>query len=395
MEKEQKEISIAIEQKCREFECPGKIVSVQSGPIVTTYEFVPNRFIRIKRLKGLHEDLALALAAENVSVMRVPGKSAVAITVPNKDREVVTFQQTLKNVIARRNDMELPINFGVTAVGEPYVEDLARMPHLLVAGSTGSGKSVFLNNVLTSLMYIRSPKEVELILIDPKSVELRPYETLPHVKRNTVECDIYRALAVLSEAVQEMRKRMAHLHYNKCKNLKELNDMMKQAGKPDLMLPYQVIVIDEMSDIVIQEKKAFTKVMAEISSMARAAGIHVIAATQRPSVDVLSGKIKVNFPARVTFRMPSSADSRTILSRKGAEQLLARGDMLYISPDKAGIMRLHAPLTTAEDVSKMMELSIALGHFNRVPADGPPESFKAPEAAEPEEVGDKPEPVTN
>lgn len=368
-DKEQQIAVNIITEKCKDFDCPGQVVEIKKGPMVTEYEFVPDRFTRLKKLKNLNEDLAMSLEAETVTIQRMLGKGSIGISVPHKDRKPVMFTDCLKNVIAHREDMALPINFGVTSTGEPYVEDLALMPHLLISGQTGAGKSVFINNLLTSLLYIRSPKELELILIDPKSVELFPYKGLPHLKHEPV-AGVYEALQLMETMIQEMKRRTSFLHYEKVKNLKEFNDKKKKEGKIDDCLPYIVIVIDEMADIIMQEKKSFIEKMAQISAMARAAGIHVIACTQRPSVDVLAGKIKVNFPARAAFRVPGAMDSKTILNVKGAETLLGKGDMFFMSPTKGGLQRLHAPLTTKADVDQMMKLSIEIGHFQHVPADG-------------------------
>jgi S-DNA-T family DNA segregation ATPase FtsK/SpoIIIE len=366
---EQKRVVDIITERSRDFDCPGKVIEIRQGPMVTEYKFQPDRFTRLYRIKNINEDLAIALSAESVTVQRIPGEAAIGVSIPNAERKTILFDDCLKNVIAHKDDMELPINFGVTATGEPFVEDLVRLPHLLVAGSTGAGKSVFLNNVLCSLLYIRSPKQLKLILIDPKSVELFPYKGLPHMMMDPV-ASVYDALSQLDRMVQEMKRRTSNLNFAKVKNIQEYNAKMKAEGHPDDQWPYIMIVIDEMADLVLQEKKTFTEKMASISAMARAAGIHVIAATQRPSVDVLSGKVKVNFPARIAFRVPSQADSKTILGHKGAEQLLGRGDMFYISPEKSGMQRLHAPLTTQPDVTKMLEMSVKIGHVLNVPADG-------------------------
>jgi S-DNA-T family DNA segregation ATPase FtsK/SpoIIIE len=366
-DRERREVSALIEQRTADFGCPGKVTAVKLGPILTQFMFEPDRFTRIGRLTSLSEDLALSLKADAVTVRRIPGENAMGIYVPNKHPKVVSYSDSLRNVIAHRNDMELPINFGITNTGEPYVEDLANLPHLLIGGSTGSGKSVFINNIVTSLLYIRTPKQMRLILIDPKHVELMRYAGLPHLEERPVS-DIFRALAVLEEAIQEMKRRMIYLDSEKVKTLRELNEKRVKAGRAEDQLPHWIIVIDEMAELVLQEKKEFTRRMAEISSMARAAGIHVIAATQRPSVDVLSGKIKVNFPARASFRVPSTGDSHVILNQRGAEQLLKKGDFWYLSPDR-GMVRLHAPFVQTADIDKMLSLSIEHGHFNRVPAD--------------------------
>lgn len=374
---EQQKVVDIITQRTLDFDCPGKVISICEGPIVTEYEFSPERFTRLRNVLTINEDLAMALEAESVAIQRYHGRNAMLVSIPNKNRKEILFPECLPSVIAHRDDMELPIGFGVQSNGQPYVEDLTKMPHLLVAGSTGAGKSVFLNNVITSLMYIRNPKQVKLVLIDPKSVELFHYNGLPHMMQPAV-ASVYDALSILERLIQEMRRRTSQLFAFKCKNLKEYNDKCKRGEvspmtgnplTPEDAWPYIVVVIDEMADLVLSEKKSFTEKMAQISAMSRAAGIHVIAATQRPSVDILSGKIKVNFPARAAFRVPSSADSKTILSHKGAEQLLGKGDMFYISPERSGMVRLHAPNCKQEDVNLMMKLSIEGGHVLSVPAD--------------------------
>jgi len=372
---EQSKVVEVINTRTRDFDCPGKVIEVLVGPMVTEYKFQPDRFTRLWRIKTINEDLAMALEAENVAVRRVPGEAAIGIAVPNKVRTEVSFDSCLENVVKHRFDMELPVNFGVTSTGQPYIEDLVRMPHLLVAGATGSGKSVFLNNLITNLLYIRSPKQLKLMLIDPKHVELLQYKGLAHMMQNPV-ASVYEALDVMERTIQEMKRRVSFLHSKNCKNIKEYNekiqneaDALKAVGqveeslkKQDEQWPYIVMVIDEMADLVLQEKKSFTEKMASIAAMARAAGIHVIAATQRPSVDVLNGKIKVNFPARVGFRVPSSADSKTVLNYKGAEQLLGQGDMFYISPERPGMQRLHSPNAKPQDVELMIKRSLQAGY---------------------------------
>lgn len=379
---EQQKIVDMITERCLDFDCPGKVIDVKVGPVVTEYKFQPDRFTRIKRLKNINEDLAMTLSAENISMARIPGEAAVGIYIPNSERKTITFEETLKSVIAHRDDMELPINLGTTSTGEAYVEDLTKMPHLLIAGQTGSGKSVSLNAILTSLLYIRSPKELQLVLCDPKSVELFQYADLPHMMAKP-EAQTHRILQLLIDCVEEMKRRTANLHNFGCKNIKEYNDKVKAEAKifreaghieqAEKRLadawPYILIVIDEMSDLVMSEKKATTELLAAISAMSRAAGIHMICATQRPSVDVLAGKIKVNFPARIAFRVPASQDSKTILNAKGAETLLGKGDMFFVTPNKPGMQRIHAPWTTQVDVDKMKALSIKIGHFRNVPAD--------------------------
>lgn len=367
---EQQKVVDIITTRTKDFDCPGKIVEIQKGPVVTQYEFQPDRFTRLNRLKNINEDLAIALGAESVSVQRIPGKAAIGVSIPNAIRQEISFSECLKNTVSHKDDMELPINLGVTATGEPYVEDLVRMPHLLVAGSTGTGKSVFINNLLISLLNIRSAKQLRLIMIDPKSVELFPYKGLPHLLADPV-AGVYDALSLMEKMIQEMKRRTSNLHIAKVKNIQEYNQKMKDEGHADDIWPYIVIVIDEMSDLMHQEtKRDFTDKLKSISAMARAAGIHIIAATQRPSVDVLSGSVKVNFPARVAFRVPSQSDSKTILG-KGADasQLLGRGDMFFSTPEKTGMQRLHAPFAKQSDITRMLELSLKMGHVLSTPSD--------------------------
>jgi len=367
---EQKRVSQIIENTCETFQCPGDIIGVRQGPCITEYKFRPMRHTRVKNITSgsMREDLAVVIPAENVSVARALGEKAINICVPNSVRQDIDFESTLANVLEHRYDMELPINLGVTSVGDPVVIDLTKAgPHMLIAGSTGSGKSVAINAILTSLLCIRSPKELELLLIDPKQVELMPYAGLPHVRRPP-ESSIMGSLALMDTVIQEMRRRMAFLAMMRVKNLKELNEKLKTMGEQTH--PYWLLVIDEMAELAITEKKLFTERMASISSMARAAGIHIIAATQRPSVDVLSGKIKVNFLTRLGLKVPSVGDSRTVFGRSGAEQLLGKGDSFLMSGSTQGLLRCHLPFCTENHIRAMLRLSSDLGHVNNVPADG-------------------------
>lgn len=398
VDKRQEEIIKMITSRCKDFECPGTVVGVAKGPVVTEYMFSPDRFTRVKKLKTLNEDLALALssednAVETVTIRRIPGKPVIGISVPNGERLEVTFQNCFKNIVAHRYDMALPINYGVTSEGQPYVEDLANYPHMIVGGSTGTGKSVFLKQVITSLAAIRTPSELRFFFVDPKQVELFRFKALPHLMMPP-EHTVWGCLNVMETIIQEMKRRMANLHILKANNIKELNtriqaeaDALKEAAlkskdgsvrktleeqamkKLSEKWPYIMLVIDEMAEIVLEEKKEFTKRMASIAQMARAAGISVLAATQRPSVDVISGKIKVNFLGRAAFRMPDAVNSKTVLGYRGAENLLGKGDMFLLSPDKTGLNRLHIANCKDEDVNQMLELSLKFGHENTVPAD--------------------------
>lgn len=373
---EQRRVAGVIEQVCETFLCPGEVMSYRAGPVVTEYKFQPNKMSRVKNLKSLNEDLALAIPAENVSVSRAPAERAMNISVPNKVRTEIKFEDTLRNVEAHRYDMQLPINLGVTSIGDPVIIDLAKQPHMLIAGSTGTGKSVLLNGILCSLLHVRNANELQLYLIDPKQVELLPYSGLPHTKRPPVS-NTFDALALMRMMIEEMTKRMSFMYFNRVKNLPELNAILKKEGKPTL--PHWVLVIDEFAQLVQDQKKLFNECIGTLTSQARAAGIHIIAATQRTSVDIIKGPIKANFLCRVALRLPSASDSKTILSGKaGAEQLLGNGDIFVQSPSFPGLTRVHSAHCREEDIRLMLERSSMLGHVNSCPADGSPKGPAVP-----------------
>jgi len=373
-----KKIIKLITARCADFDCPGEITSVIKGPVVTEYEFKPDRFTRVRRLKALDQDLTLALAADAVTIRTIPGKPCMGISIPNGVHEVVTFDSCADNIKEHYKDMELPLNFGITSDGSPYVEDLARYPHMLIAGTTGTGKSVLLNQLLTNLLTVRSPEQLKLILIDPKTVELFPYAKVPHLMRAPV-AQVWTAIQVMEDVINEMKNRTQVLHNYQVTSIKELNDQFKsraavleKEGKRESAAlerakcwPYILVVIDEMANLVLEQKKDFIARMASIAQMARAAGISVIAATQRPSVDVLPGKIKVNFLARGAFRMPSAADSKTVLNFKGAETLLGKGDMFMLSPDKTGLQRIHVAHCKKENRDVVLERIAKYGYNSK------------------------------
>lgn len=345
---EQMESREKIEERAEFFGCPGKVTEIRKGPIITLYEFKPAKTTRVKRLINLQEDLALALSAEAVLVRRIPGKETMGIEISNEeaDRKSVGFRASLLAVqAAKKAGMELPLNLGIDPFGEPIVDDLAAMPHLLIAGSTGSGKSVSLNCIISSLLTVCSPDELEFYMIDPKGVELSHYEGIPHMKTPMVSTP-HRAKEMLEGLIDVMRMRLTLLGQMKVREIREYNAIVK----PEQKLPRIVCVVDELGDLMMQDRRAFTRLIAEISGMARATGIHMVCATHRPSVDVLSGKVKVNFPARMAFRVTSAVDSKVILHRKGAEGLLGRGDMMYLSPTRSTTIRIHAPWVPLTDV---------------------------------------------
>lgn len=339
-----------IEERAAFFGCPGKVKEIRKGPVITLYEFQPAKTTRVKRLINLQEDLALALEAEAVMVRRVPGRDVMGIEISNEssERQNVAFRASLKYVReAKDKGMALPLNLGTDPFGEPVIDDLATMPHLLIAGSTGSGKSVSLNCIISSLLTVCSPQELEFYMIDPKGVELTHYNGIPHMKVPMVTSPHY-AKDMLEKLTVVMRERLLRLTHVGVRDIKEFNEHAKSHELP--LMPRIVLIIDELGDLMMQDRKEFTRMIAEISQIARATGIHMICATQRPSVDVLSGRIKVNFPGRMAFKVTSSTDSRVIVHRKGAEGLLGRGDMLYLSPTRSTAIRIHAPWVPLEDV---------------------------------------------
>lgn len=353
-----------IEERAAFFGCPGKIRGIKKGPVVTLYEFEPGKITRIKKLQGLQEDLALALSVDAVLINRIPGKNLIGIEIsnPESSRHSVPFNETLPQIQAAKNKgVELPLNLGIDLFGAPVVDDLALMPHLLVAGSTGSGKSVSLNCIISSLLSVCSPEELQFYMIDPKGVELIHYNEIPHMVKPMVT-NAHRAKDMLDELIIEMRKRLLVLTQNRVRDIKELNAIRKMRGEQ--ILPRIVLIVDELGDLMIQDRKNFILLFAEISQIARATGIHMICATQRPSVDVLPGKIKVNFPARMSFKVTSSVDSKTIVHRPGAERLLGKGDMLYLSPTRNACMRIHAPWVPLDDIKELTNKIRATERFH-------------------------------
>lgn len=349
----QEHARLTIEERAQYFQCPGKVVAIRKGPIITLYEFKPAKTTRIKRLVSLHEDLALALSAEAVLVRRLPGKDTMGIEISNpvEERQSVAFRASLSAVRkAKKAGMALPLNLGIDPFGEPVVDDLATMPHLLVAGSTGSGKSVSLNAIISSLLTVCSPQELEFYMIDPKGIELSHYADIPHMKTPMVTT-VHRAREMLEGLITVMRLRISLLGAKKVRDIGEFNALVEKEDR----MPRIVCVIDELSDLMIQDKKSITALLAEIAGMARASGIHMIAATHRPSVDVLSGRVKVNFPARMSFRVTSAIDSKVILQEKGAESLLGMGDMMYSSVSRSAIIRIHAPWVPLDDVKAIAD----------------------------------------
>ena len=338
-ERELMESARLLEEKCREFAVEGQVAQIHPGPVVTTFEFKPEAGVKYSKVTGLADDLCLAMQAESVLIDRIPGKSTVGIQIPNPNREAISLRELLESDAYQRSQSKLTLTLGKTIHGEPYVADLATMPHLLIAGSTGTGKSVGLNSMLTSLLYRATPDEVRFIMIDPKRLELGMYEEIPHLL-SPVVVDPKKAANALRWAVREMEERYKTLAAEGVRNIEQYNrnvrNIIAERGSADeeapKLLPFIVVVIDELADLMMVASNEVEESICRLAQMARAVGIHLILATQRPSVDVITGLIKANLPSRISFRVSSKIDSRTILDGNGAEQLLGKGDMLFLPP---------------------------------------------------------------
>ena len=401
-EKELVETARLLTEKCREFEVNGQVIAIQPGPVVTVFEFKPDAGIKYSRIVNLADDLCLAIKAESIRIDRLAGKSTVGIEVPNRTREVISLRELLSSERFQRAPASLTLALGKEINGEPYYADLARMPHLLVAGSTGSGKSVCLNTLLTSILYKASPEEVKFIMIDPKRLELGVYENIPHLLTPLVT-DTKKAGNALRWAVVEMERRYKQLAEAGVRSIDQYNVAMRRAlgraekaaieaeptagaatasttsaetagagapgatgepppverkhflpGEKPALLPYIVILIDELADLMMTTGREVEEAITRLAQMARAVGIHLILSTQRPSVDIITGVIKANFPCRIAMRVSSKVDSRTILDANGAEHLLGHGDMLFIPPGSSRLVRLHGPLVTEVEATRIV-----------------------------------------
>ncbi len=349
-----------LQEKCREFAVEGTVVQIHPGPVVTTFEFKPDAGVKYSKITSLADDLSLAMQAESVLIERIPGKSTVGIQIPNANREQISLRDVLESDAYRRSASKLTLALGKTTNGEVFLADLGAMPHLLIAGSTGTGKSVAINSMLTSILYRATPADVRLILIDPKRLELGMYEHIPHLLTPVV-VDPKQAANALGWAVREMEERYKTLAAEGVRNIEQFNRNVRQAlaEKTDddveerAVLPYIVVVIDELADLMMVASNEVEESIARLAQMARAVGIHLILATQRPSVDVITGLIKANLPARISFRVSSKVDSRTILDGNGAEQLLGKGDMLLLPPASSRLIRLHGPYISEQESGRL------------------------------------------
>jgi S-DNA-T family DNA segregation ATPase FtsK/SpoIIIE len=359
-ERELMDAARQLEEKCREFAVEGQVAQIHPGPVVTTFEFKPEAGVKYSRITSLADDLCLAMQAESVLIDRIPGKSTVGIQIPNPNREGISLRELLQSDAFERSTSKLTLALGKTIHGEPYVTDLATMPHLLIAGSTGTGKSVGLNAMLTSILYRSTPDDVRMIMIDPKRLELGMYEDIPHLLTPVV-VDPKKAANALRWAVREMEERYKTLAAEGVRNIEQYNRnirlVLEETGnkEPDAPrpLPFVVVVIDELADLMMVASNEVEESIARLAQMARAVGIHLILATQRPSVDVITGLIKANLPARISFRVSSKIDSRTILDGNGAEQLLGKGDMLFLPPASSRCIRLHGPYISEQESARL------------------------------------------
>lgn len=339
--------------KLRRFKIDGDVVRTYSGPVVTTFEFRPAANVKVSKILNLEDDLAMALKAKTIRIQApIPGKDVVGIEIPNKNIETIYLKEILQSEIFKKASSPLTIALGKDIVGQPFITDLKKLPHLLIAGTTGSGKSVGINSMLLSLLYKNSPKTLRLIMIDPKMLEFSIYNDIPHLLTPVIT-DSKKALIALSNLVSEMERRYKIMAQTSTKNIENYN---QKAIKNNFeTFPYIVVIIDELADLMMTSGKDVEFYIARLAQMARASGIHLIVATQRPSVNVVTGLIKANLPSRISFRVGQKIDSKVILDQMGADSLLGRGDMLFTPPSNTGLIRLHAPFATEEEILKIVE----------------------------------------
>ena len=355
-EEELREEARVLVEKCGEFDVNGQVTQINPGPVVTTFEFRPEAGVKVARITGLADDLCLAMAAESILIERMPGKSTVGIQVPNRTRETIWLRDVVESESFAQSKGRLTIALGKDINGRIVSADLASMPHVLIAGSTGSGKSVAINAMIMSVLFKNTPEQVRMILVDPKRVELGMYEGIPHLFTPIIT-EAKLAANALRNAVREMERRLKLLAANHVRNIDQFNKLFDHGSEylfEDVSqepLPYIIIIIDELADLMMLDRSNVEESITRLAQMARAVGIHLILATQRPSVDVITGLIKANVPTRMSFRLATKVDSRTIIDSNGAESLLGRGDMLYLPPGTSRVQRLHAPFVTEKEIS--------------------------------------------
>ncbi len=338
--------------KLRKFKIDGDVVRTYTGPIVTTFEFRPAPHIKVSKILTLQDDLAMALKAQTIRIQApIPGKDVVGIEVPNQNLETIYLKEILESEVFKNASSSLTMALGKDIVGAPFVTDLKKLPHLLIAGTTGSGKSVGINAMLLSLLYRNSPQTLRLMMIDPKMLEFSIYNDIPHLLTPVIT-EAKKAITALANMVAEMERRYKIMSQTRTKNIESYNEKMKEEGGEQF--PYIVVIIDELADLMMTSGKDVELYIGRLAQMARASGIHLIVATQRPSVDVVTGLIKANLPSRISYRVGQRIDSKVILDQMGAESLLGRGDMLFTPPGSPGVIRLHAPFASEKEIETVV-----------------------------------------
>ena len=365
-EAELMETANRLAERCAEFDVHGSVTQIHPGPVVTTFEFKPDAGVKYSRITSLVDDLCLGIKAESIRIDRLPGKATVGMEVPNSKRETIMLRELLESDAFRKSASKLTLALGKLINGSAFVTDLSKMPHLLIAGATGAGKSVALNCMVTSILYKANPEEVRFIFIDPKRLELGIYKDIPHLLTPIVT-DPKEASNALRWATNEMETRYKKLALRGVRNVDQYNSLIRSTGRQlslldtddfdeelEKPLPFLVIVIDELADLMVVSSREVEESISRLAAMARAVGIHLILATQRPSVDVITGVIKANFPCRIAFKVASKVDSRTIIDSNGAEQLLGNGDMLFIPPGSSRLVRIHGAYVSEKETQSIV-----------------------------------------
>ena len=340
-------------EKLAHFKIDGDVVRTYAGPVVSTFEFKPAANVKVSKILSLQDDLAMALSAETIRIQApIPGKDVVGIEIPNESFDTIYLRDLLDDKLFKDSVSPLTIALGKDIVGKPFVTDLKKLPHLLIAGTTGSGKSVGINAMILSLLYKNSPDQLRLLMVDPKMLEFSIYNDIPHLLTPVITKP-KQAIVALNNMVIEMERRYEMMAENRTKNIENYNEKVKKTGGEHF--PYIVVVIDELADLMMTSGKEVEYSIGRLAQMARASGIHLIVATQRPSVDVVTGLIKANLPSRISYRVGQKVDSKIILDQMGAESLLGRGDMLFTPPGSTGLVRLHAPWSTEDEIEKIVD----------------------------------------
>ena len=340
-------------EKLAHFNIDGDVVRTYAGPVVSTFEFKPAANIKVSKILGLQDDLAMALRAQTIRIQApIPGKDVVGIEIPNKTVDTIYLRDIFESKLFQEASSPLTLVLGKDIVGKPFITDLKKLPHLLIAGTTGSGKSVGINAMILSLLYKNSPDQLRLLMIDPKMLEFSVYNDIPHLLTPVITKP-KEAISALNNMVYEMERRYQMMSETRTKNIENFNEKMKAEG--GIPLPYIVVIIDELADLMMTSGKDVEYSIARLAQMARASGIHLIVATQRPSVDVVTGLIKANLPSRISYKVGQKIDSKIILDGMGAESLLGRGDMLFTPPGMSGLVRLHAPWSSEAEIEKIVD----------------------------------------